>query len=390
MLGTDARRRNRLEELRRFLTRFCPTLDKTRQRFFRQSVFGILQSRSLVVARWVRCIRDRCRCPFYAQKRLLNQVKSADWDHRKVLAAYQKRWAERIEVDTPIIIDLCDLAKPRAKRMKYLALVRDGSEDKLVNGYWCLEVYAYLGKRSIVPLLLDPYGIDDPETIGENARILRGVWRVMEATAGRGVLVMDRGADRVNLLVPWVDDDRRFVVRMRGDRHLLLPNGTRVDAALLADRLLNEGRGRRRVAWQQVFLPERPNDPLWLVCKILPGRDRPLIVLTSLRVEGLVAARDVLSYYRRRWKCEEAARFGKGALGMEKFCLRTYEAFGRLMLLLMVAMGFLTWLALRQPELARWLADNHPGQHKIKFAYYRLLDWLTRQIHPPIVRIMTT
>ena len=389
MLGKDARRRNRLAELRHFLSRFCPTLDKTRQRFFQQSVFGILQSQSLVVSRWVRWIRDRCKCPFYAQKRLLNQIKSSDWDHQKVLADYQKRWGEKVEADTPVIIDLCDLAKPRAKRMKYLALVRDGSEDKLVNGYWCVEIYAYLGKRSITPLLLDPYRIEDPETISENARILRGVEQVMEATQGRGVLVMDRGADRVNLLGPWIDDARRFVIRMKGDRHLLLPAGVRIETSLLAERLLSEA-GGKTIAWQQVVLPQRPGHPLWLVCKTIPGSEHPLILLTSLRVENLIAAKNVLLYYRKRWKCEEAARFAKSALGMEKFCLRTYEAFARLMLLLMLAMSFLTWLELKQPGLTRWLTSKHPGQHAIKFAYYRLLDWFKRQIHPPAVRFLTT
>lgn len=41
MLGTEARRRNRVAELRRFLSGFCPTLDKPRQRFFRQAVLGL-------------------------------------------------------------------------------------------------------------------------------------------------------------------------------------------------------------------------------------------------------------------------------------------------------------------------------------------------------------
>jgi len=75
---------------------------------------------------------------------------------------------------------------------------------------------------------------------------------------------------------------------------------------------------------------------------------------------------------------------------MENFRLHTYEAFGRLMLMLMLAMSFLTWLELRQPQLARWLAAKHPGQHAIQFAYYRLLDWLDLQIHTSALRILTT
>jgi hypothetical protein len=388
MLGKEAKRRNRIIELRQFLSRFCPTLDKPRQRFFRQAVFGILSSGSLVVSRWVRWIGG-CKEPFYVQKRLLNNLKSADWDDQKAWRAYQSTWGQKVQQDTALIIDLCDLAKPRARRMKYLALVRDGSEDKLVYGYWCLEIYAYFGQGAITPLLLDPYSMEDPATVSENARILRGVQQVMAATGGRGVLLMDAGADRDNLMIPWLDDNRRFVVRCKGDRHLLLADGTRIEAALLTERLLHQS-GGQAIAWQEVFLPERSDHPMWMVCRVIQGHDRPLMLLGTLRAENLATARTVLAYYRQRWKCEEKARFGKTGLGMERFCLRTYEAFGRLMLLLSLAMSFLCWLALRQPALKQWLISKHPGQRQIKFPYYRLLEWLNRQIRSPVARILTT
>lgn len=75
---------------------------------------------------------------------------------------------------------------------------------------------------------------------------------------------------------------------------------------------------------------------------------------------------------------------------MERFCLRTYEEFGRLMLLLTLAMSFLCWIALRQPALKDWLMSKHPGRHRIKYPYYRLLEWLKGQIRSPVARIFTT
>lgn len=389
MLGKDARRRNRLDELRRFMSCFCPTLDKIRQRFFLQATYGTLMSGSLIVARWVRCLKDRCKCPFYTQKRLLNQLKSSDWDSQKVLDDYQKQWGSRVQIDTPLILDLTDLAKPRARKMKYLAYVRDGSEDKLVAGYWCLEIYAYFNRTCNVPLLLHPFSSDDPATISENVRILRGVEQVMAATDDRGVLVMDIGADRRTLLLPWIDHQRRFVIRLKGDRHLLLSSGVHIESLQLAEHLLSRARGQK-IVWEQVFLPERPNKPLWLVVRSFPGSDHPFMLLSSLRAENEKTTQCILHYYRQRWKCEESARLNKSAFGMERFCLRTYEAFPRLMLVLMVTVGFLSWIELKQPGLIRWLCGKHPGQHKIKFAYYRLLEWLKRQIRPPAVRFSKT
>ena len=116
MLGKHARCRNRLRDLRQFLQLFCPGLDKTRQKFFRHSLWGIVLSQSLIVARWLRYIPDHCRRRFSRHKRLLNQLKSSDWSCAEVLKQYQRTWGKHIEPDTPLIVDLTDLARPRARK----------------------------------------------------------------------------------------------------------------------------------------------------------------------------------------------------------------------------------------------------------------------------------
>lgn len=382
MLGKEARLRNRQAELRQFLRRFCPTLDKPRRRFFFQSMVGIMLGGSLVISRWLRFIADRCRDRFWRHKRLLNQINHGKWDHVAVLKEYQRQWAGKIGPDTPLIIDLSDLPRPRARKLKYIAHVRDGSDDgRLVNGYWCLEIYAYLGKRRLAPMLLHPFSSDDPDTISENAMILRCVDQVLDSTGGRGVLLMDRGADRDRLLIPWIDDARKFVVCLRGDRHLLLEDGTGIEAKLLIETLLNRGGGRSIVCCR-VALPERPHQPLWLVGKLTAGRNEPLILLSSLRADDLAGAKVVLQYYRCRWSCEESVRFLKTDLGIEQIALRTYESFARLLLLATLTMGFLTWLQLLRPKLLAWLRERHPGMRRIKFAYYRMLRWLQNSLDP--------
>jgi hypothetical protein len=43
-------------------------------------------------------------------------------------------WVPMVTENTPLILDLSDLAKPLATQMDYLATIRDGSTGKLVNG----------------------------------------------------------------------------------------------------------------------------------------------------------------------------------------------------------------------------------------------------------------
>ncbi|MDX1967372.1 MAG: hypothetical protein SFV23_09390, partial [Planctomycetaceae bacterium] len=149
---------------------FTPGLDKTRRRFFFQAVTGIVLSTSLLVSKWLRFVHDRCQDRFWRHKRLLNQLHQGKWDAASVLASYQQKWGEKVTIDTPLVVDLSDLPRPRARKLKYLAQVRDGSEGELVSGYWCLEIYARFNKHCVTPLLLRPYSIEDPTVSSENAR----------------------------------------------------------------------------------------------------------------------------------------------------------------------------------------------------------------------------
>ena len=54
---------------------------------------------------------------------------------QKIKAALPDLWLPMVGEDTPIILDLSDLAKPLAKKMEYLAKVRDGSTGQIVNGW---------------------------------------------------------------------------------------------------------------------------------------------------------------------------------------------------------------------------------------------------------------
>lgn len=124
--------RNLLNE---FIAPITSKADKPRQKFLRQAVGAILLSGSLIVTEFAHWIYDDCSDIFHRLKRLLNHLISPRGDLTAAVQAYRQTVAKYIQPDTPIPIDLTDLAKPRARKMKYLNLVHDGSEHKRVNGY---------------------------------------------------------------------------------------------------------------------------------------------------------------------------------------------------------------------------------------------------------------
>jgi len=388
MMRKDLLIRHTRRLLGEFVAPMLDAVDKPRKRFLQQAIRGILFSGSLVVMELGRWIRDDCSDRFYRAKRLLNHLASPEGDLTAAVRSYRQAVSPQISADTPLILDLTDVAKPRAKQMEYLALVRDGSEKQLVKGYWCIEVYAYLKDKRVMPLAMDVYGIPDPAVGSENLQIERVVTAVHEDLAGKGIWVADAGLDRIEAYETWFSLNAQFIVRQRGDRTIVTPSGTRMILRDYVDHLYQQGSHEvhgHRIVWGQVHLPDHPNRPLSVVASWRPGADERMILLTTQVVETLDQARQVLQYYRKRWVCEEAVQFLKSRVGLERFRVRRYEAMRRLAILAMLAMGFLTWILLRSRDLTkRLLAWTSRFRRERSFLYYRLLDGLQEfvRLHP--------
>jgi len=374
--------------LSEFLAPMTEAVDRPRKRFLQQVIRGILFSGSLVVMELCRWVRDNCSDRFYQDKRLLNDLVSPRGDLTAAVGRYRQGASPHIQPDTALILDLTDLAKPRARRMRYLNLVRDGSEKKLVMGYWCIEVYAYLKGKRLLPLAMEAYGIDDPAVGSENLQIERVVQAVHRDLQGKGIWVADRGLDRLEAYEMWFSLDAPFLVRQRADRMIVTPNGACMILRDFVEHLYQQGSYEihdRRIVFSRVYLPDHLDRPLYVVASWRPGADEPMILLTTLVVETLDQARQVLRYYKKRWACEEAAQFLKGRVGLERFRVRRYEAMRRLVILAMFAMGFLTWILLRSRDLTKRLfAWTSRFRRPRRFLYYRLLDGLQEfvRLHP--------
>lgn len=365
--------------LTEFITPITQTGSRPKQKFLRQAVGAILLSGSLIVTEFARWVHDDCSDIFYRLKRLLYHLVGRRGDLTPMVNAYRQTVAKYIQPDTPIVIDLTDLAKPRAKKMKYLAYVRDGSEHKLVPGYWCVEVYAHLKKRRILSLALDAFSIDDPSVGSQNLQIERTINAVNKDISGRGIWIADRGFDGLNMYETWFSANCHFVVRQRGDRCVITPNGISIVERDLVEHLRQKFSRANLpcdVVFSKVCLPGN-RKTLYLVASWLPGLDEPLILLTTMVVEILEQARQIIWYYKQRWACEEASRFLKSRVGLERFRIRRYEAIQRLVILAMFAMGFLTWILLRTHQLAVGLfCFTSRFRKDTQFVYYRLLDGL--------------
>jgi hypothetical protein len=121
--------------LHSFLKSIGKKLSVPDKKFLRDAFIGLLRSGKPIVCQMARQLPNQ-RIKFLSRLDRLEAhlVKDNDFDN-KIKAELPEFWLPFIQDDTPIILDLSDIAKPFAKKKDYLATIRDGSSGQLVNGY---------------------------------------------------------------------------------------------------------------------------------------------------------------------------------------------------------------------------------------------------------------
>ena len=404
MVKQDALMESLSTNLHGFLDQIEENLSVPEKKFLRDGFIGLVRAGHPIVCQMAREVPNQGSKYTTRVKRLdLHLTAENDFDER-IKECLPTVWVPLVREDTPIILDLSDIAKPLATQMDYLATVRDGSTGKLVNGYWLVEMYASIGRKNPFPILLEAFSHAEPECPGQNPIVIDAVRRVFTLTDGRGVLVMDRGGDARVFLDDWLDHAYRFVVRLRGDRNFMrfyadsggsdpgqwIP----IESRQLAERTptphrysrVVKSRGRvvlriSQIGWVKVRLPGR-EETLTMIVAHSPGNAVPFMLLTNLSVESLADAKHVLRFYVRRWECEEGIQFLKEQVDLEAIRTFRWTAICRLVLLAVLVMLYLAWLYEKHLPLAERLIDYAqvlPDQ--ADFLFYRLLTGLTHLLN---------
>jgi hypothetical protein len=299
--------------------------------------------------------------------------------------------AGRVRTDTLIVVDPTDIRKPYAQAMPHLATVRDGSTGELVKGYWaCVALACEPERRRVLPLLQQLWSAQAPDFESENTQLLAIIDTVAKATDRRGVYVLDRGGDRMRLYEPLLARGLRFIIRLRGDRHLVwrgcsrraddLARGARMRYAetVVREQAGGEKRVHLEYGFVRVRLPGRREVELNLVVVRGFGQE-PLLLLTNVAVQPTRRSLWwVVRGYLTRWLVEETIRFIKQSYRLEDLRVLDYERLRNLAALVMAAAYFAAvWLgeslklAVLASRVSR-LAKRFFGVPE--FHYYALAD----------------
>ena len=375
-------------QIKEFSGRLSRGLPKVVGRFVEEMIYGILCAQSVRVSQIARSLNEGIR-PIKTLNRLCRQLGRRGLQERLGDTVIEQG-AWHIGRDTLLIVDVSDVSKKYAKKMEYLAEVRDGSEARIGKGYWTMRVVgAEVDRVKIIPLYEHLYSQLAPDFVSENDEVMQAVDRVRRKVKDRGIWVMDRGGDRRKLFHPFLDRGMRIIIRLEGDRHLVY-RGRKVLALDLAtscrmpyaERIIKEERSGEKVytiemGFRKVKLPGR-SEPLALVVVNGLGQ-KPLMLLTNVKVvksrQSLLFV--VLSYFRR-WQVEETIRFAKQTFQIEDVRLLKYDRLQNMIAIVSAATYFVAvWLGdrLRLRVLAHHALQAAKRLFVIPaFRYYALAD----------------
>lgn len=206
--------------------------------------------------------------------------------------------------------------------------------------------------EELIPLSGELYSQEAEGFRSENRQILDAMDRVVGGVGKKGIWAIDRGGDRSILLRGLLGRELRFVVRLVGERDLILRDGRKQRALRIAWRchcpeqrevtVQKDGQRSKKtisVGHVQVKLPFR-DESLFLV--VVKGfGETPLMLLTNLEVKEWGVIR-VLEIYLTRWKCEESYRFIKQAYNLEDVRLMSYRALRNMVVLVQAVFYFVS------------------------------------------------
>lgn len=319
-------------------------------------------------------------------KRLSCALADPHWDHRPWAAQILAAQARHVQEKDLLPLDATDLAKPYARKMEYQGLVRDASRpgDPLVAGYSCYGGYLYRPAAGLlVPLQLLPYSPNQPEFRSENEVWLAAFRQLRQATEGRGIWLLDRGADRPEILGGLLRLQPRWIVRLREDRQLVGPDGTRRAALAWAREALATRPERGHGVTLPVALPpedvrQSPTAPrLHLVVPTYEfwrdGKPERWMLLTCGLIGHQAGPRQVRHDYGWRWGAEDAKRFLGQVWHIERFLTHSFLALERMLWCLVLAGGFLATLQREEATLAAELeSEVLYWPKRMKIPEYRL------------------
>lgn len=325
---------------------------KPKQKLVKEMLYGIQASKDVKLSNVARTLKEDQKL-IKTEDRLSRNLDDLDLTDG-INDEICRLAAPKITDDMVIAIDPGDIVKKYARKMEFLARVRDGSEKEIGNGYpLCKAVASDIGSNKVVPLYCEAYSHSAPDVKSENTQIFKTIDTIQKHIGDKGIHVIDRGGDRGVIYDKYLNRDKpqRFAIRL--DERDLLHKGKRVSCLELARALptpyetvmivYEDGQEKKRTIQYNavpVKLPGHDNNLFLVVVKGFG--QKPMMLLTSCNVyiHKKESIWRIVEYYLARWKCEESYRYIKQSYNLEDIRVRSYTAIRNIVVMVLAVSYF--------------------------------------------------
>lgn len=370
--------------------------NKPETQFLKESVLGIMKSKSVILRRIAMELQEEIPLKKTC-KRLRNHLqKEGMW--RRLTKEHNKNIKHKIGKNDYAVLDISDIQKEYAQKMEGLDKVRDGDNDNIGTGYWMMNILRISKNgQEMTPLYNKVYSFEKG-TISENTEILSAFKTVAKNTDKDLVKVIDRGGDRKTLIVPFLRNNNKFIIRLNGGgkaRHLQYQSKSlsvpeiskRVDQKFkLIGKVKKNGKtknkyfkgGAVKVKFKDFDYNHTYQQELWFVSikRLNGGYSYFLLNIDENDPEKVV--NKCFKAYGFRWHIEEYHRHLKTQYDLESIQLMNFNSIQTMVTLLMISMYFIytemgkiSWYILSNGPLKFDMGKNKYSLDK-KFVYYMI------------------
>lgn len=233
-----------------------------------------------------------------------------------------------------VLNDDTDINKEYSKKIEDLCVVRDASSqtEKYVNGYHLCEYVTLTEKeKSPISLYSKIYSPISNDFKSENDETIKGedkVKEILNKYNKKPIFIRDRGYDANEFFKKDINEDNKFVTRLKGNRHLLFKGKKR-----LVEEVARSRKGK--ISTKLMYRGENKE------CSIsyTISEEGTMMILTNNKETAEYIAR----LYFLRWRIEEYFNLKK-EYNWENSLLRSLESMNNLNMFLTITLTFVSVL----------------------------------------------
>ena len=256
-------------------------------------------------------------------------------EKEKIIDNYYEEIIKYLPEEHVVVLnDDTDINKEYSKKIEDLCVVRDASSqtEKYVNGYHVCEYVALTEKeKSPISLYSKIYSTISNDFKSENDETIKGedkVKEILNKYNKKPIFIRDRGYDANEFFKKDINEDNKFVTRLKGNRHLLFKGKKR-----LVEEVARSRKGK--ISTKLMYRGENKE------CSIsyTISEEGTMMLLTNNKETAEYIAR----LYFLRWRIEEYFNLKK-EYNWENSLLRSLESMNNLNMFLTITLTFVSVL----------------------------------------------